>query len=133
MVERALPIIQLVGLRASMRLRLARGSLDGLLSALSAPRNAAPAGLAQLEQAMACAEPWIDRVPGIGKSCLYRALGRYGLLCQRGFRPEFVMGVDPGDPERAHAWVELNGSPYRERLHLDWVVTFRFVGRAALS
>lgn len=51
-----------------------------------------------------------------GDTCLYRALARYGALVAAGHAPRFVMGVDPHDIDRGHAWVELDGSPWLERV-----------------
>jgi len=82
--------------------------------------------LTELGRAIDWAERVVDRVPGVGTSCLYRSLGRFGLLKAWGFRPAFVMGVDPTNPELGHAWLELDGAPFREARAHEFVVSFRF-------
>ena len=59
-------------------------------------------------------------------TCLYRALTRYALLRRSGHAAKFVMGMDPRVREdlTAHAWVELDGTPYQEALDPRLVVTY---------
>lgn len=72
------------------------------------------------------AERVLQRVPGIGSSCLYRSLGRFGVLSAWGYLPTFFMGVSAANPEQGHAWVELGGVAFREAQLGDYVVSFRF-------
>lgn len=85
--------------------------------------------LARLERARRRAIPLDDvaratriaeRALGGGRlgadTCLYRALARYGALLAAGHAPRFVMGIDPHDIDRGHAWVELDGAPWLERV-----------------
>ena len=128
-VDRALAIVQLVSLRLGLRVRLARVSLDGLLRSLatvSVGRPAPRASLTELGRAIDWAERVVDRVPGVGTSCLYRSLGRFGLLRAWGFQPAFIMGIDRTNPELGHAWLELDGAPFRETRAHEFVVSFRF-------
>lgn len=128
LVDRSLATIQLLLLRLGLRPRLALSPLDRLLENLRrSPRLRADAlSLQELERAIDRAEGWVDWVPGVGCSCLYRALGRFALLSAHGFQPAFVMGVSRHDPEQAHAWLELDGAPFREERPAELVESFRF-------
>jgi hypothetical protein len=66
------------------------------------------------------------RMRVVPDSCLYRALTRYAVLRRAGYAAKFVMGMDPRarDDLTAHAWVELDASPYKEALDARMVVTY---------
>lgn len=132
-VERGIATIQLFVIRLGLRPRLAFAPLDRLLENLrvSSRRRATSLSLHELESAIDRAEGVVDRLPGVGCSCLYRSLGRFGLLSAWGYRPEFVMGVARADPEQAHAWLELDGAPFREERAADFAESFRFPAAAA--
>lgn len=73
-------------------------------------------------------ERGLDRLPGIGRSCLYRALGRYAALRAAGLDVELLVGVRSGADLIGHAWVELDGVPLWEREEPRYTVTFRTKG-----
>ncbi len=53
------------------------------------------------------------------RPCMPRALATFHALRRIGERPQFVISirqaaVTAGEPVLAHAWIELDGAPYRE-------------------
>jgi Transglutaminase-like superfamily len=132
LVERTRASIHLVWLRLRLPGLLARESLEVLLARLT-PRTVCPSGaLAGLELALDRAEAWADRVPLLPRTCLYQSLARYAVLRRHGFQVEFVMGISPRGPdEDGHAWLELDGRPYREQRAAEFVVSFRYPERVA--
>jgi hypothetical protein len=127
-VVRGAAIVHLVGLRLGLRLRLARAPLDVVVGRLGrrVPRGLWRLSRSELERAMEAGELLADRLPGIGRSCLYRALARYALFRSRGYSASFVIGIDSARPDLAHAWVELDGRPFREEGAAEYLVSFRF-------
>lgn len=117
-----------------LRLRLPRmlagQSLDSLLGGLSAARPTRAVQFAALEQALDRGERWANRVPLLPSTCLYRSLARYALFCRYGLAVEFVMGISQrGTDEDGHAWLELDGKPYREGTLSQFIVSFRYSAR----
>lgn len=91
----------------------------------SSPERAAPSVLMPLVRERAIALAWaVDRVsdmPGVGATCLVRALALQQLLLAEGILDSRLhVGVSRGDGRlEAHAWVELGplalGAPGRDR------------------
>jgi Transglutaminase-like superfamily len=132
LVERARASIQLVWLRLRLPSLLARESLELLLARLTPPTADGRCPLAGLELALDRAEAWADRVPLLPRTCLYQSLARYAVFRRYGFQVEFVMGISPRGPdEDGHAWLELDGKPYREQRAAEFVVSFRYPERVA--
>lgn len=128
LVDQARVAIHLLALRLGLKLKLSRHPLDGLVAELGRTSNERRnvIELDALCSAIDWAELLADRVPGVGRSCLYRSLGRFGVLSAWGFRPSFVMGIARQEPERGHAWLELDGAPFREDSAADFIISFRF-------
>jgi hypothetical protein len=103
--------------------------LEALLARLTA--RAGTSSELPPKHALRLADALANRVPGVPSTCLYRALARYAVLRRRGCRARFVMGVVGSDPERAHAWVELDGKPVYEDLMPGLVPTFGYPPLAA--
>jgi Transglutaminase-like superfamily len=132
LVDRTRASIQLVWLRLRLPGLLAHSSLDALLARLTRAEPERAQNLAGLERALDRAEAWADRVPLLPRTCLYQCLARYAVLRRHGFPVEFVMGISPRGPdEDGHAWLELDGKPYREERAGEFVVSFRYPARVA--
>lgn len=107
--------------------------LESLTPALLPPVFLTPF---QVGQVVRIAEALCRRTPFLPDTCLYRALTRYSLLRRAGYPAKFVMGMNPRPRENmtAHAWVELNGVPYRETLDVAMVVNYVYpVDRSGLE
>ena len=114
-----------------LRIRLPRWvptvPLPRILRALTpAYSSAATTALPEIGRALRIVEAFSRRARIVPDTCLYRALTRYALLRRAGHAAKFVMGMDPRAREdlTAHAWVELDGVPYRETLDARLVVTY---------
>ncbi len=71
-------------------------------------------------------ESIVSRAHVAPNTCLFRALGRYALFRRHGHRAVFVMGIrSDADGGEGHAWVELDGAPFRESIAAELVVTLR--------
>lgn len=114
--------------RRWIRRAFERVPLDTLLRELSVPDQ--PRELGRVLAALRVGEALFRRVPFDPDTCLYRALARYGSLRGAGHPAKFLMGIDPGDPERGHAWVELDGRPLWEKQPSDLTVTFTYPDKA---
>ena len=119
---------RLLAARVVLPLRLRRRPLDRLLAVLARSHSASVADPDILD-ILPDAERWIDRVPGVSRSCLACSLSRFAVLHRYGFFPVFFLGL-PG-PDRSglgHAWLELDGTPWNESPEnlRGMVVTFRF-------
>jgi len=124
--------IHLAWLRLRLPGLLATESLDDLLARLTPQVARAPCSFAGLERALDRAESLADRLPKVPRTCLYRCLARYGVYRRYGFGAVFVMGLSPGGPdEDGHAWLELEGRPYREERASEFLVSFRYPARIA--
>jgi Transglutaminase-like superfamily len=110
---------------------LATVPLDALLARLSTGLGAPNSiSFAVLERAVDGAESVAERIPLLPRTCLYRCLARYAVFRRYGFPAEFVMAVSPRGPdEDGHAWLELDGVPYREERSGEFVVSFRYPAR----
>ncbi len=76
--------------------------------------------------ALRAGESLVSRMHVAQNTCLFRALGRYALLRRHGRDAVFVMGLrSDADGGEGHAWVELDGVPFRESLAPELVVTLR--------
>jgi hypothetical protein len=114
-----------------LRIRLARRvpnvPLPQILTELT-PANLPPVSRSPSDvwRVLRLVEALCRRMRVVPDSCLYRALTRYALLRRSGYAAKFVMGMDPRPREdlTAHAWVELDGSPYQEALDARMVVTY---------
>lgn len=126
-----LPASVRFGARAvALRLRLAAmvrdRSMPDLLRALT-PTSSGVTPLPSLGRALSASEALFARVPVAPDTCLYRALARYAILRGGGHPARFVMGVLPGQPDiMGHAWVEIEGRPYREVVDPALVVTYSY-------
>jgi Transglutaminase-like superfamily len=136
-VRRALHVAELVALRLSLPVRLARQPLDELLASLTPPACAPPGPVVQdLHRGdLLRAERGIARLRWVTSSCLYRALARYALLRRIGVEADFVMGLDKkGVAKDGHAWIEFGGAPFEEPDDVSrYVVTFRFPSASAAT
>jgi hypothetical protein len=117
----------------ALRLRLAAlvrdRSMPDILRELtpSTPRSPRATPLPSLGRALTASEALFARVPVAPDTCLYRALARYAILRSGGHPARFVMGIRPGQPEiTGHAWVEIEGRPYREDVDPGLVVTYSY-------
>jgi len=123
--------VSLAAQALDLRIRLPRWvptvPLPRILRALT-PAYVPPqaATLPELGRVLRIVEAFCRRARIIPDTCLYRALTRYALLRRSGHAAKFVMGMDPRAREdlTAHAWVELDGVPYRETLDARMVVTY---------
>jgi hypothetical protein len=114
-------------LRLQLPWLLAREPLDELLARLGGPAAGVRVALPELEHLVDRGEAWADRVPLLPRTCLYRSLARFALFRRHGFPVAFVMGISPRGPEEdGHAWLEFDGTPYREDRAAEFVETFRY-------
>jgi hypothetical protein len=128
-ISSALATAEIVALRALLPRWFARGSLDTLLERLSAVKvPGAGSDLSRLARDVARAEALVERVTKLPRTCLYRALSRYAVLCAAGYAPTFLMGLPrSGEAEAGHAWVEVAGSVFAEREDVSrFKVTYRY-------
>jgi hypothetical protein len=125
-----LPSRPLAGLDAAiglalLRLRLPRlverSDLPGLLARLSSRRPGVDP--ATVVRGIDRAEALLSRVDR-GATCLHRALARYAVLRRAGLSPGFRLGVRGEADLVGHAWVELDGAPFREPEPPRYAVTF---------
>ncbi len=135
LVERTRAAIQLSWIRVRLPYLLATQSLDDLLAQLTGAERASTTGgvsFVALERALDRAERWTERLPLLPRTCLYRCLARYAVFRSHGFPAEFVMAIAPSGPDAdGHAWLELDGTPYREDRAADFLVSFRYPKAAA--
>jgi Transglutaminase-like superfamily len=132
LVDRTRASIQLAWLRLRLPGLLETESLDALMARLSSSTARTGADFAGLESALDRAEALTERLPLLPRTCLYRCLARYAVFRRHGFPVEFVMAISPGGvDEDGHAWLELDGKPYREERAADFLVSFRYPARAA--
>ena len=123
--------VSLAAQALDLRIRLPRWvptvPLPRILRALT-PAYVSPkaAALPELGRALRIVEAICRRARIIPDTCLYKALTRYAMLRRSGYAATFVMGMDPRAREdlTAHAWVELDGVPYRETLDARMIVTY---------
>lgn len=119
--------LEAVALRIRLRREVPLVSLPKILENLT-PEVLPPVILTpfQVGQVLRIAEALCRRTHFLPDTCLYRALTRYALLRRSGYAAKFVMGMNPRPREdlTAHAWVELNGVPYRETLDAAMVVNY---------
>lgn len=130
MAARHLRAVLRAVLRPSGRRRLARhvrllrdaagtlgaGGLPALASRLDDEPIAGPQGVAErtLKEAEAVAALWPQ--PGM-RRCLRRAVLRYVVVRAAGGKPSLIIGATrsaAGAGLTGHAWVEVDGRPYRE-------------------
>ena len=79
--------------------------------------------------ALRAAESLVARSRIVANTCLYRALGRYRHFRRAGYRPVFVMAIRRDeDGGEGHAWIEIDGVPWRERIPPELIVTLRYPG-----
>ena len=133
LVDRTRASIQLLWLRLRLPRLVATESLDTLLAGLTAgvvAGGAQSGNFAALERALDSAEAVANRMPLLPNTCLYRCLARYALFRRHGFAADFVMAISPQGPDQdGHAWLELDGKPYREERAADFLVSFRYPPR----
>jgi hypothetical protein len=125
----ALATAEIVALRAFLPRWFARQPLDALLERLSAsPLPGARSDLRRLVRDVARAEALVERVTALPRTCLYRALARYAVLCAAGHSPTFFMGLPrSGEDSAGHAWVEVGGAAFAELEDVSrFKVTFRY-------
>jgi hypothetical protein len=119
--------LEALELRIRLRREVPSVPLPKILQSLT-PRVLSPVILTpyQVGQVLRITEAICRRTRIVPDTCLYRALTRYALLRRAGYAAEFVMGMNPRprDDLTAHAWVELNGVPYRETLDAAMVVNY---------
>jgi Transglutaminase-like superfamily len=119
--------LQALALRIRLRNQVPSIPLPKILEELT-PASLPPISLTPFEigQVLRIVEALCRRSRILPDTCLYRALTRYALLRRSGHAAKFVMGMDPRprDDLTAHAWVELNGVPYRENLDARMVVNY---------
>lgn len=98
-------------LYARVRYLLPRRPLPDVIAGLRSLRSAGalehPAAPFRLAWAV---ERVLGRLPGDTR-CLVRSLVVVGLLERRSVSTTLVIGVQPGDRLKAHAWVEAEGRP----------------------
>ncbi len=115
---------QLLRLRLTIPLRYRRLPLDRLLASLDSPQDSAP--IPHLFQRIQSCESWIDRIPGIPRSCLFRSLARFALLRHYGQNVTFLMGLPAASPSLpGHAWIGVNQCPVEAATN-PYLVTFRY-------
>jgi hypothetical protein len=115
----------LVWWRLVLPRRFERSSLDALLAELDrGPRSTtvvSPSLAAELQRV----ERWIDRVPSVPKTCLFRAMARFATLRTRGVDAVFFLGWPRHGEGHGHAWVAVAGEPWLEDEDLSsMTVTF---------
>lgn len=120
-------VVEALELRIRLSRRVPKVPLPQLLEELTPALPPTPlVTLSELGRALRVVEALCRRSHLIPDTCLYRALTRYTLLRRSGYAAQFIMGMDPRPREdlTAHAWVELDGAPYRETLDARMVVTY---------
>ena len=105
-------------------------SISGILRAIDARAPYGEAGVSApdgvLLFGLRAGESIVSRSHVAPNTCLFRALGRYSLFRRHGHRAVFVMGIRSEiDGGEGHAWVELEGVPFRESIAPELVVTLR--------
>ena len=121
-----------VALRLRLAAMLRDRSMPELLRDLTprsprSPRTPRSTPLPSVQVALSAAEALLARVPVAPDTCLYRALARYSILRSAGHPARFVMGIRPGAPDiTGHAWVEIDGRPYREDVDPALIVTYSY-------
>ncbi len=135
-VRRIVGIATVAARLTSLRVRLPRllddGALPDAFARLdpAAPRNStrSAAPFATVVRGITLGEAAVRRLrrARVPDTCLYRSCARYALLREHGVAAELVLGVrgQSGSIE-GHAWVEVDGVPFLERLDGALVENFR--------
>lgn len=132
----AISMAQALKLRIRLVRRIPKTPLPKILEELTpSSLPAVTMTPAELWRVLRIVEALCRRSRVLPDTCLYRALTRYALLRRAGHPAKFVMGMDPRAREdlTAHAWVELDGVPYREALDARMVVTYVYPDERARS
>jgi hypothetical protein len=124
----------LVWWRLVLPRRFEQSSLDALLEELDGgPRSVAVVS-SSLAAKLQRVERWIDRVPSVPKTCLYRAMARFATLRACGVDAVFFLGWPRHGEGHGHAWVAVAGEPWLEDEDLSsMTVTFCYPPRARTS
>jgi hypothetical protein len=122
-----------------LRLRLPRlldeATLPGLLARLAPHRDVAPVRAAahaaipsrRTLRGLSLGEAVVHRLRVVPDTCLYRSFARYAVLRRAGVPAELVLGVRARDGAiEGHAWIEIDGEPFRESRAPDLVENFRY-------
>jgi hypothetical protein len=115
-----------VGLERQMRTE-SLAAILGEIEASAAP-TARSAGTPDrvLLFALRAGESLVGRARVVPNTCLFRALGRYAFFRRHGHEAVFVLGLRSDDEGgEGHAWIELDGVPFRESIAPELVVTLR--------
>lgn len=107
-------VASIVRWRAELAWRFHRESLDRMLDGIARGARGSGRSRASVERTILATESVLDRVPGVPKTCLYRALARFATLRRCGAEVVFVMGLPARGDGHGHAWVELDGAPFCE-------------------
>lgn len=104
-------MIEILHLYLRARLQLTRRSLPEVVKRFrEAPRSAPSSNPAAAFRLAWAVERVLGSLPADSR-CLVRSVVLVGLLARRSVPSTLVIGVRPGEPFAAHAWVEADGRP----------------------
>ena len=117
-------LVRVVATRTRVEWLLATRPLDRCLDELTPEHRPASVDDAEVERVARWTERLLRNRRLPRTTCLHRALTRYSLLARAGADPEFLLGLGT-DGLEGHAWVTLDGRPWREGDVASLVPTFR--------
>lgn len=120
-------LAEMLAARTLVEVALLRYPLDEALRRLAPKQARADTTIEELDRIDRLAADVLRNRRWPKNTCLQRAMTRFVLYRRRGVDVCFAMGVRPGaGPLTGHAWLEREGTPFREVRAVDCTRTFSF-------